>query len=190
MRSGPEYDEVAKEIIQIYIDYDIISFPLKLKKICSKLGVSLVPYSKYTDDEVDLLNKRSSKGFFVRGTCEREARIYYNDLGITKEEMRFTIAHELKHYVDNENEEDLDSDDLADYFARYFLCPVPYLIVKGIVEPNDIAIHCKVSPAAASYASSNIKNRMKWYGSKLFDYELPLIKLLAPEEYHVYQRAQ
>ena len=99
MRSGPEYDEIAKVIIQIYIDYDIKSFPLALEKICRLLSVSLIPYSECGPEAKDLLLKKTKKGFFVRGTHENTPTIYYNDYEVTVGEMRYTIAHEIKHYV-------------------------------------------------------------------------------------------
>ena len=188
MRSGPEYDEIAKIIIQIYIDYDIKSFPLDLEKICSLLSVSLIPYSECGIEAKDLLLKKTKKGFFVRGTHESAPAIYYNDYEVTVGEMRYTIAHEIKHYVYNECDDDNEEDELADYFARFFLCPIPYLIVKGILSQNDMKSHCKVSLWAASNASSAISNRMSWYGYKIFDYEIPLLEHLIPVEFELYKR--
>lgn len=183
MRSGPEYDEIVKEIIQIFIDYDIKSFPLDLEGICCRMGVSLIPYSACGPEAKDLLLKKSKKGFFVRGTVESTPTIYYNDYDVTVGEMRYTIAHEIKHFVYDECDDDNEDDDMADYFARFFLCPIPYLIVKGIRSPDDIVSHCKVSLWAASNAASTIRNRMKWYGYKIFDYEILLLEHLIPVEF-------
>ena len=188
MRSGPEYDEIAKVIIQIYIDYDINSFPLDLEMICRLLGVSLIPYSECGPVAKNLLLKKTKKGFFVRGTHESTPTIYYNDYEVTVGEMCYTIAHEIKHYVYDECDDDNEEDDLADYFARFFLCPIPYLIVKGILSQNDIVSHCKVSLWAASNASSAIRNRMSWHGYKMFDYEIPLMEHLIPVEFELYKR--
>ncbi len=188
MRSGWEYDEIVKVIIQIYIDYDIKSFPLDLEGICRLLGVSLIPYSECGPEAKDLLLKRTKKGFFVRGTHESTPTIYYNDYEVSVGEMRYTIAHEIKHYVYDECDKDNEDDDLADYFARFFLCPIPYLIVNGTLSSNDIVSHCKVTLTAAGNASSNISERMRWYGYKIFDYELPLLEHLIPVEFELYKR--
>lgn len=188
MRSGQEYDEIVKEIIQIYIDYDIKSFPLDLDMICRLLGVSLVPYSECGLEAKDLLLKKTKKGFFVRGTTENTPTIYYNDYEVSVGEMRYTISHEIKHYVYDECDDDNEKDDLADFFARFFLCPIPYLIVKGILSSNDIVSHCKVTLTAASNAASNISERMRWYGYKIFEHELPLLKHLIPVEFELYMR--
>lgn len=188
MRSGQEYDEVVKEISQIFIDYGIKSFPLDLNSICRRLGVSLKSYSECGPEAKDLLLKKSEKGFFVRGTHESPPTIYYNDYDISEKEIRYTIAHEIKHFVYDECEEDNNDDDLADYFARFFLCPLPYLIILGCISKNDIALHCNVSYTAAGNAASAIRNRMIKYYYRIFDYEFPLMEHLVPEEFELYKR--
>ena len=187
MRSSVEYEAIVKEIIQIYLDYEIKILPIDLEDICRKMGFALVPYSECEREAIPLLLKRSSKGFFVRRSHETPATIYYNDFAVSNGEKRFTIAHEIKHYVYNENVDDENNDDLADFFARFFLCPIPFLIVMELIDPNDIVSHCNVSLTAATYANSNIRERMKAYGHKVFDYEEPLLELLASLEYFVYK---
>ena len=46
-RDGNVYEEICKEIINIYLDYGFCEFPLDEKKVCNKMGVALVPYSSY-----------------------------------------------------------------------------------------------------------------------------------------------
>lgn len=188
MRSPRVYNSIVEEIIQIYLDYDIKSFPLDLDNICRKMGVALIPYSECGHEANQLLLKRTKKGFFVRGSQGNPPTIYYNDSSeISIGEMRFTIAHEIKHYVYNESSDDETIDDLADYFARFFLCPIPYLIVMNLTEPNAIVSHCNVSLTAAINASSTIRNRKASYKSTIFDYEEPLLEHLVPSEYFVYK---
>lgn len=188
MRSGQEYDEIVKDIVQIYIDYNIKSFPIDLEKVCRQLGVTLTYYSVLGSQAKDLLIKKSPKGFFVRGTHENNPTIYINDYDIAAGEKRYTISHEIKHYVDDECSSNGDYDDLADYFARFFLCPIPYLMVMDLVDPNDIKAHCNVTISAASHAASNITNRRSKYGHQIFDHEIPLISHLVPEEYELYKK--
>lgn len=65
-------------------------------------------------------------GFFVKESKEQPPTIYYNDRFGSKGAIRLTIFHELKHYVFNDEND--DDDDLADYFARHFMGPTPYLM--------------------------------------------------------------
>ncbi|MBD5096878.1 MAG: ImmA/IrrE family metallo-endopeptidase [Lachnospiraceae bacterium] len=142
------------------------------------MGVALIPYSEYEGDELKLLIKRSTLGFFAKATKLTPPTIFYNDSIESDGAVRFTIFHELKHYVfEDDNEED---DDLADFFARYFMCPIPYLLLKKIDSQNEIVSFCGASLKAAKNASTNIINRRNKYGYKLFDYEVRLIEHLEP----------
>lgn len=177
-RESETYDNIKKVIIDIYIDYNIHSFPIDEKELCRKMGVALIPYSAYGADGMELLIKRSEHGFFVKESPDNSPTIYYNDCYDSVGAQRLTIFHELKHYVfEDEDEED---DDLADFFGRYLMCPIPYLLLKKIDTPNEIASYCGVSMTAATNAYSNIVNRRNTYGYKLFDYEVPLIEQLDP----------
>lgn len=170
------YEDITQTIIDIYIDYNIRSFPISAKEVCDKLGVILMPYSNYPPSERTLLEEYSKFGFFVSETKENPPIIFYNDKQETIEGVRFTIFHELKHYV-YEDTDDSD-DDIAEYFARYFMCPIPHLLFNNIWIVDDIERYCKVSHSAAENTASNIRNRKKKYGMKIFDNEKRLIEHL------------
>lgn len=185
-RNGSIYDEIAKTVIQIYLDYGISSFPIDEGEVCRKMGVSLIGYSEMPIEGRKLLMKRSIYGFFAPETRLTPPTIYYNDLLESGGAKKFTIFHELKHYVyedDNDND-----DDLADYFAKYMMCPIPYLILKNIRTPSEVVSFCGSSYEAAVNVVSNINNRKKVYGYRLFDYEVSLIKLLEPVLLEVYAK--
>ncbi|SKA69166.1 protein of unknown function [Eubacterium uniforme] len=177
-REGIIYDEITKVIIEIYIDYDIKEFPIDEKVVCKKLGVALVPYSAFEKNEKKIFLKKSENGFFVKASKGRPPTIYYNDEISSVGKIRFTIFHEIKHYVFDD--EDDSEDDLADFFARFFMCPIPYLILKDITVPEKIISFCNVSNFVAHNVESNIKNRKKIYGNTIFDYEVKLIEQIEP----------
>ncbi len=185
-RDSEIYDEIKKIVIQIYLDYDIKVFPIDEKLICRKLGVALIPYSEYNETEKLLLLKRSKHGFFVKASKDRPPTIYYNDEYESEGAIRLTIFHEIKHYVFDEDSGDEEYDDLAEFFARYFLCPIPYLIIKGICTVNEIVSNCHVSLKVAGNVSSNIINRKRVYGNKIFDYEIPLLQHLDNDAYEYF----
>ena len=185
-RSSETYDEIKKVIIQIYLDYDIKEFPIDEELVCKKMGVSLIPYSEYTKEEKLLLLKRSKYGFFVKASKGRPPTIYYNDEYDSEGAIRLTIFHEIKHYVFNEDSDDEEYDDLAEFFARYFLCPIPFLMIKGIETVNEIVSTCHISFEAAGNVSSNIINRKRVHGKKIFDYEIPLLQHLDNDLYEYF----
>lgn len=178
-RKGNLYDDIAKTVIQIYLDYNIKSFPVDEKEVCGKMGVTLFRYSSMTKDEQRLLEKKSEFGFFVPETKNNPPSIYYNDMLESEGAQRFTIFHELKHYVYDDKDE--SKDDLADYFSKYFMCPIPYLLLMNIDSTNEVTLMFGTSYKAAENICSNLTNRKIKYGYQLFDYEVELIEHLAPE---------
>ena len=66
--NGNDYDKMAKLVIDIYVDYNIRSFPVDEKEICRKLGLKLIPYSEYPEEQQVLLRKRSLDAFFAPAT--------------------------------------------------------------------------------------------------------------------------
>ena len=49
--SGNDYDKMAMLVVDIYVDYNIRSFPVDEKDICRKLGLKLIPYSEYPEEQ-------------------------------------------------------------------------------------------------------------------------------------------
>lgn len=198
-REPQTYEDIVKVIVDIYLDYGIKGFPLDEHEICRKLGVSLVPYSEIlsqasieseTEEHRALLCKEGKGGFFVKGSLTKPPTIYYNDKAESRGFMRFSIFHEVKHYVFNEDSDDNDEDDLADFFSRFFQCPIPFLIMKGIKSENEIVSRFGLSLQAAENVVSNLENRLMWHGKKIFDHEIPLVQHLDNTAYQVYVNAQ
>jgi len=50
-RKGCEYDEMAKIVIDIYLDYDIKTFPIDVRQVCQSMQIALIPYSFYANME-------------------------------------------------------------------------------------------------------------------------------------------
>lgn len=186
LRSPKVYDELDKTIIDIYVDYGFNCFPLNEEHVCNKLGLRLMPYSAFSDEEMSILKKKSFFGFYPPESANHHPTIFYNDTADIKSEgcKRQTIFHEIKHYVYDEYVDNPDEDDLAEHFGRYFMCPTPYLIIKDIVNPQDIVDIFNVSYSVATNVSKSVSNRKRNYGERIFDYEKPLIKLLDPDYYY------
>lgn len=177
-RSGSKYDELDKLIYSIYDDYGINKFPIDEKELCRKMKIALVHYSAFSDEAKKLLQKKSNHAFFVKESKENPPTIYYNDAFESKGAVRLSVFHEIGHYICEDKDD--SKDDLADYFARHLMCPTAYLMLKGIESPNEIVAFCGVSFEAARNASTNIANRKKKLGFKLFSYEEESIKNIDP----------
>jgi len=185
-RNGHEYNKMAELVGQIYIDYEITTFPINPSEICQKLGIKQIKYSEFDLEDRELLLWQSLSGFYVPPTNRSEPMIFYNDnvnqVGSVGN-MNRNILHEVRHYLCEDNDEFPEDDDLADYFAKYFMAPIPYLIEKGIDDEKEIETVFNVDPAMAHSISNNIKNRKQYYGIKIFDYEKPILRQLLGAEY-------
>ena len=172
--------------MDIYLDYNIQGFPIDEHQIFKKLGIPLIPYSKYPEENLALLKKKSRDAFYIPATEFNPFMILYNDNlndVQSKGRQRFSIFHDLKHFVNNDTKETPYNEDMADFFSRFFMCPIPYLVAKNY--PPDILIIAndfKLSIDAASNVVSNLKNRISIYGHKIFDNEKEFVKHLLNAE--------
>ena len=175
--SGNDYDKTAQLVIGIFVDYNIRRFPVDEKAICRNLGLKLIPYSEYSEEQQVLLRKRSPDAFFAPATKKTPPTVFYNDKVESYGRLRYNIFHEVKHFVNGDKDDGEYNDNMADYFARYFMCPIPYLIEYGIDDELTIMSDHLVSLQAAQNTLKNVHNRRAAYGDKIFDYEKPLVDL-------------
>lgn len=176
--SSKDYDDMAKLVIDIYTDYKIKEFPVNAHKTCQMLGINIVPYSAFSEEQTEILLKKSNEAFYVPMAKGKLPIIYYNDKVSNKGRKRYSIFHELKHFVNDDKTESEYEEDMADYFSKYFMCPIPYLVYNNITDTNEIISKFDVSYEVSCYVRQNVINRMRCWGNQVFDYEKPLIDLL------------
>ena len=185
-RCGNSYDRMAELVGEIYIDYDINTFPIDENEVCRKMGIRLLPYSEFPSHERELLMKKSPSGFYVPPTDETPPMIFFNnnieEVGSIGN-MRRNIFHEVRHFVCEDNDEKAEDDDLADYFGKYFLAPISYLIAMKIHNVNQIMADFGVDYNMACFIEKNLRNRRKRYDNKIFEYEEPLLRHLLKDRY-------
>ena len=139
------------------------------------------PYSVYSQEEQILLKKESNDGFFSHATKFTPNTIFYNDSIPSHEKQRYTIFHEVKHFVNGDNSDKKYDDDMAEFFSRYFMAPIPYLVKMDINDIFTLISDHEMSLTAAENALKNVRNRKAKYGNHIFEHEKPLIELLCPD---------
>lgn len=172
-RSSEDYVVIVKKIIDVYVDYGIHKFPLDEKEMCYMLGIKLLPYSEFFDDTSNI----SNDSFYIPPTKNNPPLILYNDKIENINRQRFSIFHELKHYICGDTEETVRDEDMANFFARYCMCPIPVLIVRGVDDVATIMADYGLGLQSAYNALNNVRNRRSKYGNKIEEYEKPLIEL-------------
>lgn len=180
-RDPSDYDEMAKLAIAVRVDYQLNEMPLDMEKVCQKIGIPLIAYSDLEEEKQKFLIKIRKNGFYQPPTCLGGPAIFYNDFISSKGKQRYTIGHELKHYVNNDKEESKKAEDMAEYWSKYFIAPSPYWIYYRITDTNEIMTKSGLSEEAASYVKKGLRNRIKKFGYKFFNYEIPLLELMVPD---------
>lgn len=174
---------MAALVSDLYIDYGFKSFPINEKYVCKKLGIKLIPYSEFDSETQPLLKKASQDAFFIPASINNPNLILYEDRISSEGRKRFSIFHEIKHFVNCDTENNQYNEDLANYFAKYFMCPTPYLIAKNITDRFTICSEFNVSMEAAGYIEENINKRIARYGNTIFEGEKALVRHLLGDAY-------
>ena len=188
-RTGYEYDEMAKLAIDLYLDYNLTTFPIDPYLLACKMGINVIPYSdlEYETRELQMKFSEDASNFPHRSGNNYVRTIYFNDFISSKARIEVSVLHEIKHIVNydcetEDEEENKKSEEMADYFAKYMKCPIPYLVYKDITNKEDIMVMFHISEEMAGYVRGNVINRISSYGHDIFAYELPLLELLLGEE--------
>lgn len=154
----PNYEKAQQEAYQTIIQSNLLTLPINLKKIIDTFdNLHLKKYSSFAresgltiEETSELLN--SDEGCLWRRD-DNKYIIFYNDTVAKKERIRFTIAHEIGHFVlkhheiDNKtnisrysltHEESEILEKEANYFAKRLLAPLP-LIYSFVDKWNTIS---------------------------------------------------
>lgn len=158
-----KYRELDEKAIQIRIDYGFLSETIDVFALAKKMGMVLIPYSSLKRGQFELLRKHSSilaDGFSVMRNVDGRLVCYtfYNDAK-SLDRQRFTIAHEIKHFVCRESDPNEEQEDLANHFARYLMAPTFLVMKYSDSTVSEVASHFNISKPAAINALSAAKNR-------------------------------
>lgn len=153
------YEEIKKEVIFLFEQYDIKCIPISGFEIASKMGIILIPYSSLSKEQKRKALKTSKDGFYCEPGDGKEY-IYYHDRG-SYERTNMTILHEVAHAVLGHHD-DMDHDEMeaeASFFAKYAASPPPLVHKIKPSSAEDIQDAFSVSYEAALYSFEYYK---KW----------------------------
>ena len=173
--TNDKYRLLDQTALQLRQDYDFLDDDLDVFQLANMMNVTLVPYSevglkakKFILDREDKIND----GFFTTENGRHAPKIFYND-EIADKRIKFTICHELEHYVFDDKEDGEYEEAKANHFARQLLIPnclVIMYMLKG-VDKYDLASKFNVSYEVAYIAYTHAEHRINYRGYKLEDYE-------------------
>lgn len=149
------------DIVSTYANLRIISYT----DFADRHGLDFLEVVEFADSDSGCCFYEASRNRYI---------ILYNDLIDNRGHIRWTIAHELGHYVLKHNEKSkqavvarnsLTSDEYDAYekeancFARNILAPPSILVYTSCLDANSITGLCDISFTAASNVASFITNQ-------------------------------
>ena len=177
------YERIKRIVTDLVEKLNVTSIPIDVFKLAKKLRIKLVPFSKISIIQwkkfIVFGIHEDNDGFFV--LAEKNGRevpfIFYDD-SKNKGRIRFTILHEIGHYVLGHKQQSTLAEAEANFFAKYFIAP-PVIVHQ--TSPNDyvdIMIKFDLSTDCAWNAFSYYTkwlNHVQRAGNVLAEYEKKLL---------------
>lgn len=181
MLSPETYNSLEKIAMTFLLDYNFITFPVDVFKLAEvSFHVRFVKYSELDKEKrekiLDVPELEDSFTVFEHWSDGSTTYIiYYND-SKTYYRQRFSIGHELKHIIFDEEEPTLEDEEAADYFSKSLIAPKCLIIKNEVSSPEEITEKYELGPEPSKYLFKAIQNRIDKYGKELFDYEAKFIE--------------
>lgn len=169
------YEQIKESVIETFEKYEIDKYPIDCFKLAEKMGFEIIPFSKLDDDQLKAI--RFCEGEAIMFIIDDNKYIFFNDINTNLTRQRFSIFHELGHYVlGHKHESDLSRLE-ANFFASYAIAPLPLVWKTG---SNSILKICQTFDVSFDCATNIIYNLENWQRitkNKLKTYEKKLLKL-------------
>lgn len=174
---APDYHFATNSAYEILLKCNF-ELPVRISTIIKQFNgdIKVVSYSKAARKEQkshsEIVKKFASDyGFITRDPTDPwRSIIYYNDKK-SPQTIRFTLAHEIGHYVLGHLDDDDVSQKEANCFARNLLCPVP---VRNNLQGNVLKSYVdrfNISERMAQTTIGLLKSDL-YYIKEEFYYEL------------------
>ncbi len=173
--NNQRYEQIKESVVATFEKYKVNELPIDCFTLAKQMGYIVVPFSKLDDEQLRAI--RFCEGEAIMFIIDELKYIYYNDIDNNKTRQRFSIFHEIGHFVLGHKEESELARLEANFFACYAIAPLP-LVWK--TNSNSIPKICKkfnVSFECATKIIYNFENWQRITKNKLNDYEERLLKL-------------
>ena len=174
------YEKIKKIATNNLICYSD-TIPVDVFELARINRLILMPYSKLTAYELNKLQNKynaiSKDGFLFWGKKRGKLRgfIYYDDF-LNPQRVRFTIMHEIGHYLLKHYEISDLAEAEANFFAKFLLAP-PILV--HLIKPTDYMEIAETFDVSHEFAYNAFVYYQKWLNTKrrnnkIEDYESSL----------------
>lgn len=150
--------------------------PVSGFEIASKMGVTMIPYTSFNNNRLNVAIETSNDGFFVELNGE-EYILYNNELSY--ERQNWTILHEIGHIVLDHQVRSEKEEYEADFFAKFAIAPPVLIHELQLNSVDEVYKYFNISHEAAVYAFDYYCKWLRVHGIKqrYQDYEEKLLSL-------------
>lgn len=168
-----DYQLISDKVLEVYIECNIREFPIDCIRILQHYNFRLLTYKEIRESNPELHEMAKE---FTNDAFQYKKIICYNSSTIERR-IRFSLMHELGHYLLGHKETSRENEIEADYFASCVLAP--RAVVWKLWCPTADDIHNKYG---LSYAASNrvLVDLGKWKYRQHYDSKKALIDFLYP----------
>lgn len=153
---------IKEKVVQVYKECEIRSFPVDCFAILGHYDLHTITYQDAKKNSPDLYTAISG---YSKDAFRFRMTIYYNALN-TEGRVRFSLMHELGHYILGHTKSTPDNEDAADYFASQMLAPRVAIKKNGCTTSEDLHTLFGLSYAAANRTLTDYKNWIRSQQSK------------------------
>lgn len=183
--SPERYEEIRTIVVDLIEDWGISEYPFSVWSLLVKMGISTIPFSSLPEGaRQELLDYQlDAITLYSQDFNPRRTTIFYNDIGCSRERIRFTVAHELGHLVlmhPDTGDEIYEQE--ANFFANYLLVPAPLISETSVNDAESVSVDFEVSLSCAVSACDRAANRRFYGPSELFEYEQRIVDLCTLEK--------
>ena len=184
--SEKRYDEIKREVLFLYEECEVHTYPIDCFAIAKKLHYVIRPYSTLSIERQFIAYNFDPDGFsrveLNRATGMYEYVIYYNDFNANPGRQRWTIFHEIGHiYLDHHSNLDNSLSDVeeaeADFFAKYIIANPPLINISNCCSPEEVETTFKTSHSAAIYLFNYFQKWLYFGPDRYLPFEKKIIEL-------------
>lgn len=186
----PNYNYAQQAARALLQKHNMSKLPVNIRSIIhSQNDITMVTYQeaqkRFNCTEKEIIESVGSKdGTLQYANASKEYLIIYNENVVSQEKMRWTLAHELGHYIlghlDNVNTSIINEDGLtkteyyileseANAFTRELLAPPPVLRALDVFDVQSISQLCGLSPTASKQVKNFLKKGKDEYNIRYYE---------------------
>lgn len=174
-------ESLHRKIGVVCRDCNIMDFPFDCIAVLNHYGFRVFSYemAKRLHPELYSLCRGMSDDAFSDKTLRI---ILYNDR-ICEQRIRFSLMHELGHFILGHTTESKENEQEADAFAANLLAPEAVIKYQGFYTAPSLSSYFGVSIAVANHVMMKMRMRSFW---NLDKYEARLLAYLYPDSSKIF----